>query len=154
MWSLFVGQDQTGNLGFGNPCKENINILQEDSHQGCQEKCQIVLSALAEALGVGPDTTLEGPETALKDQQGEMYCEAQKAHPGPENLHQQCIHLFEESVDKHFPKLPAEDTMNLEIHLRNVQDTILERLLRLAPILKEAELQENLGNQVLYFQID
>lgn len=71
-----------------------------------------------------------------------LFSETQKKDDtDSENLLQRYFHRMEASVDKHFPKLPAEDTMNqLKCYLKEVQRTMLGELLRLIPLLKEAEL--------------
>ncbi|XP_035598976.2 exocyst complex component 3-like protein [Oncorhynchus keta] len=141
-------EEQTGNVGYGNPYLENgFNNHQELGNQGGQEKGQSLLSVLAEALRVSHVGPQERLEANLEGPPEEIMChEAQKKDDThPEVLLQRYFHLIEASVDKHFPKLPAGNTVNqLEGYLIKVQITVQGELLRLAPLLKEAQLRKHL----------
>lgn len=127
--------------------ENGFNNHQELDNQGGQEKGQSLLSVLAKALRVSHAVPQERLEANLEGPPEEIMChEAQKKDDThPEVLHQMYFHLIKASVDKHFPKLPARITVNkLEGYLIKVQITVQGELLRLAPLLKEAQLLKHL----------
>ncbi|XP_041702925.1 exocyst complex component 3-like protein isoform X1 [Coregonus clupeaformis] len=148
MMKSYKKEDQTGNVGYGNPYMENgFNNHQELDDLGGQEKGQSLLNVLAEALRVSHVVPQERLEANLEGPREEMMChEAQKKDDThPEVLLQRYFHLIEASVDKHFPKLPVGNTVNqLEGFLIEMQRTVLVELLRLAPLLKEVQLLKHL----------
>ncbi|XP_041702926.1 uncharacterized protein si:dkey-196h17.9 isoform X2 [Coregonus clupeaformis] len=86
MMKSYKKEDQTGNVGYGNPYMENgFNNHQELDDLGGQEKGQSLLNVLAEALRVSHVVPQERLEANLEGPREEMMChEAQKkddTHP-------------------------------------------------------------------------
>lgn len=45
------------------------------------------------------------------------------------------VSLVQRSVNQHFPEVPADLERNLQLHMFNIQETVIAELLRLAPLL-------------------
>lgn len=98
-------------------------VLTTTRHQEgrCPTGEEVALQELAEYLGVSLAGTTES----------DSGCSVQ-----PEaNSDQRAEIIIQRSVEELFPKAPADLQKNLQLHMLNIQETVVKELLRVAPLL-------------------
>lgn len=106
-------------------CQNTFSIHTEQHGQPVEE---LTLQELAEILQVQPDAV----SNTLADGCG---CSEQpEPNSGQQSLKQSLIQKY---VSQHFPEPPEDLDQNLQQHLVNVQNTVLNELTRLSPRLDE-----------------
>ncbi|XP_078031448.1 uncharacterized protein LOC117250599 isoform X1 [Epinephelus lanceolatus] len=112
--------------GYDNPVAQNALNTQEEKRLESEE--QFSLQELAELLGVDLDasTTENGSCCSVR--------------PESNSRQYRIVRLIQQSVNKHFPKPPADADKNLHQHLIDVKETVRKELVKLGPLLESVGL--------------
>ncbi|XP_041810157.1 exocyst complex component 3 [Chelmon rostratus] len=120
-------QDGCGHAGKGQDGPSAQDTFNTNEQQLFQISEEVTLQKLAELLGVAcPDITFED---------GSCISIRPETISGQQDVKQSVVRIIQRSVSQRFPKQPADLDQNLQRHLLNVQETVRDELVKLAPLL-------------------
>lgn len=119
-----IGCGHAGKGQDGPSAQDTFNTNEQQLFQISEE---VTLQKLAELLGVAcPDITFED---------GSCISIRPETISGQQDVKQSVVRIIQRSVSQRFPKQPADLDQNLQRHLLNVQETVRDELVKLAPLL-------------------